>query len=217
METENETLREIFLQSPVIAFKANPSLRHKLVRAKLKSLDDPPQPIPHQPNDELKELPDQFPHTIFKNTFQNFKNPVKQCINKCLVCQTLDTLDTKCYAVSSTTLNHKFPINFPKSTHHFNCKTTNVIYLITCETPGCRSQYMGYTTRQLKFRVYEHQAHNSSPVRLYKSAYLPSEFRTSQPRLYVLIRLQKSSNPGCNCMPALNLHTPLKSFFDRFC
>ena len=27
---------------------------------------------------------------------------------------------------------------------------------------------------------------------LYKSAYLPSEFRTSQPRLYVLIRLQQS-------------------------
>ena len=61
---QNETLREIFPQPPVIAFKANPSLRHKLVRAKLKPLDDPPQPIPHQPNDEPKELPDQYPHTI---------------------------------------------------------------------------------------------------------------------------------------------------------
>ena len=114
----------------------------------------------HQSKDKVEELPKHYPHTIFKNTFQNFRNPIKQCINRCLVCQ---ILDTKCYAVS-TTLNHKFPINFPKHTHHFNCKTANVIYLSTCETPGCRSQYVGYTTRQLKFRVYEHLAHNSSPM-----------------------------------------------------
>ena len=44
--------------------------------ARLKPLDDPPQPTPHQPNDELEQLPDQYPHTIFKNTFQNFRNPV---------------------------------------------------------------------------------------------------------------------------------------------
>ena len=38
----------------------------------------------------------------------------------------------------------------------------NIIYLITCKTPDCRSQYVGYTTRQLKFRVYEHLSHNLS-------------------------------------------------------
>ena len=49
---QNEILREIFLKPPVIAFKANPSLRHKLVRAKLKPLDDSPQPIPYQLNNK---------------------------------------------------------------------------------------------------------------------------------------------------------------------
>ena len=157
---QNEILREIFPEPPVITFKANPSLKHKLIRAKLKPLDDLPRSTLHHPKDRVEELPKHYPHTIFKTTLQNFRNPIKQCANRCLVCQ---ILDTKCYAVS-TTLNHKFPINFPKHKCHFNCQTTNVIYLITCETPGCRSQYVGYTTRQLKFRVYEHLAHNSSPM-----------------------------------------------------
>ena len=145
---QNETLRQIFPEPPVIAFKTNPSLKHKLIRAKLKPLDDPPQSIPHQPKDKIiEELSTHYPHTIFKTTLQNFRNPIKQCANRCLVCQ---ILDTKSYTVS-TTLNHQFPINLPKHKRQFNCQTTNVIYLITCEAPGCRSQY-------------EHLAHNSSPM-----------------------------------------------------
>ena len=49
------------------------------------------------------------------------------------------------------------------------------------------------------------QEFNFVRVRLYESAYLPSEFPTLQPRLYALIRLQKSSNIGCNCMLAITL------------
>ena len=104
---QNETLRQIFPKPPVIAFKANPSLKHKLVRAKLKPLDDLPQSIPHQTKDKIEEISKHYPHTIFKTTLKNFRNPIKRCANKCLVCQ---ILDTKCYAVS-TTLNHKFLLN----------------------------------------------------------------------------------------------------------
>ena len=46
---QNEILRKIFLKPPVIAFKANPS-----IGAKLKPLDDSPQPIPYQLNDEIE-------------------------------------------------------------------------------------------------------------------------------------------------------------------
>ena len=37
----------------------------------------------------------------------------------------------------------------------FNCKTRNVIYLIICTTPGCRAQYVGYTTRCFSSRAFE--------------------------------------------------------------
>ena len=42
-------------------------------------------------------------------------------------------------------------------------------------------------------------------VRLYESAYLPSEFRTSQPRLYALIRLQKWAIPDNE-----DIYTPME-------
>ena len=77
-----------------------------------------------------------------------------------MVCQILETRNF----AESTTLNQKFPIELPHPKQHFNCKTNNVIYLITCKTPGCRTQYVGYTTRQIKFRVYEHLAHNTRPM-----------------------------------------------------
>ena len=124
-------LKEIFPERPVIAFKLNPSLKHKLVTAKLKPLDDSLQPKPTPQTDKVEKIPSHYPHTIFANTCQNFRNPIKRCTNKCLVCQ---ILDTKCYVVS-TTLNHKFQINFPQHKQYFNCQTSNVIYLITCENP----------------------------------------------------------------------------------
>ena len=46
----------------------------------------------------------------------------------------------------------------------FNCQTRNIIYSIICKTPGCGSQYVGYTTRQFMFIVVEHLSNHTTPM-----------------------------------------------------
>ena len=70
---------------------------------------------------------------------------------------------TKCFA-ESTALNQKYPISLPNPKQSFNCKTKNVIYLVICTSKGCWSQYVGYTTRPIMFRVAEHLSDSQSPI-----------------------------------------------------
>ena len=37
------------------------------------------------------------------------------------------------------------------------CETTNSVYLIQCNTEGCKKQYSGVTSRSLKERLVEHR------------------------------------------------------------
>lgn len=108
----------------------------------------------------IEQPPTDYPYSIFKSTLQNFRNPIKHCCKACIVCLLLETI---CFA-ESTTLKLKNPITLPNPKQIFNCKTKNVIYLITCKTPGCGAQYVGYTTRQLMFRVTEHLSNDNSPM-----------------------------------------------------
>ena len=154
---KDETLNRIFPEPPVIAFRNNPSLKHKLVRAKLKPIDEPThlghtQPNTSEPTHTAQPLSIEYPHDIFKSSLQNFRNPTKRCCHACVICP---LFETRCFA-ESTTLKHKFPISLPHPKQFFNCRTKNVIYLVICTTPGCRAQYVGYTTRHFMYRASEH-------------------------------------------------------------
>ena len=105
-----------------------------------------------KPNSNRDRFDTEYPYTIFKSSLQKFRNPIKRCCRACVICP---LLETRCFA-ESTTLKHKFPISQPHPKQFFNCKTKNVIYLIICTTPGCGTQYVGYTTRPLIRRITEH-------------------------------------------------------------
>ena len=158
----NKTLREIFPEPPIIAYRNNDSLRKKLVRAKLKPIDDTDQmnQIKQTQIPNHTPLPADYPYNLFNESLQNFRNPIKRCCKACALCP---ILETRCFA-ESTTLKHKFPINPPKPKQFFNCKTKNTIYLAICKSPGCNSQYVGYTTRQIMFRIAEHVSNRNSPI-----------------------------------------------------
>ena len=68
----------IFPDPPVITYRNNPSLKHKLVRAKLKPIDETDDSEATQPDQttpkttqELR-VPIDYPYTIFKSSLQNF-------------------------------------------------------------------------------------------------------------------------------------------------
>ena len=81
----NTLLNQIFPAPPVIAYKANPSLKKNLVRARLKPLDQTnPNLTPntngtHDENQQIIEP--NFPFNLFKHTSQNYRNPVKRYNN----------------------------------------------------------------------------------------------------------------------------------------
>ena len=153
----NNTLKKIFPNPPIIAFKGNPSIRNKLVRAKLKPIEQlAPTTQDNQPNGNQVKISEDYPYIIFKDTLQNFRNPIK----KCIICP---RFITQCFA-ESTTLKQKFPISLPNPKQSFDCQTRNVIYLVICTTDFCRSQYVGYTTRPFVFRAAEHLSNDQSPI-----------------------------------------------------
>ena len=157
----NKTLKAVFPNAPIIAFRGNPSLRNELIRAKLKPIEDT-QPLTLTQCDlnEPPKIPQDYPHNIFSESSQNFRNPIKKCCKGCIICS---RMLTTCF-VQSTSLGHRYPITPPNPKQSFNCKTKNVVYLITCTTHRCRSQYIGYTTREFMFRAAEHISDEKSPI-----------------------------------------------------
>ena len=57
----------------------------------------------------------------------------------------------------SPTFKYNFPCNktIYHIRHNFTCKSTNVVYLITCSK--CKKQYVGYTTQQLSTQINHHR------------------------------------------------------------
>ena len=172
----NKYLKQIFPSPPVIACRANPSLKNKVVRAKLKPLQ-PTEPNTHpnldrgatpesheepyiEPNHEESHIEPNYPFNLFETTSQNFRNPIKRCIKTCSICT---KLETKSFAYS-TTRSTKTPINPPPPNQNFNCQSRNVVYLITCRYKHCGAQYVGYTMRQLRERRIEHKTNYDSQI-----------------------------------------------------
>ena len=119
----------------MIAYKAT---KKKLVRAKLKPLDQLPQTqnltrrahLTLTQTHKLREIHQRNP---IIHTTQYFRNPIKRCNNECSICKQLDTTRTT-----------KTPIT-PPINKDYNCKSRNVVYLIICKEQTCGTQYVGYT------------------------------------------------------------------------
>ena len=93
-----------------------------------------------------------YPYSLFKSSQQSLRNPTKPCKPNCHICR---HLSIKTF-VQSTLKEIKHPIHLPQETEHFNCETNEMVYLITCNQHRCKTQYVGYTTRQTKHRLTEH-------------------------------------------------------------
>ena len=145
----NTLLNQIFPTPPIKAYKANPSLKKKLVRAKLKPLDQTNLNLTPNPSDTQDEnqpiIEPNYPFNLFKHTPQNYRNPVKQCNNKCNNCM---KMETKSFAYSATKAT-KTPISPPQPNQHYNCMSRNIVYLTMCKYKNCGAQYVGYSMRQL--------------------------------------------------------------------
>ena len=154
---------DIFKAPPLIATRNSHSLRNKLVRAKLptedtkrESNDTTLNPDTTQPTN----LPDEYPICLFNKTSQNFRNPITRCTKNCIICK---MLATNLFA-RSTSKKTKHQTTLPPEDQHYNCKSKNVIYLATCNYKNCAAQYIGYTTRSLRDRIYEHLQTNTSAI-----------------------------------------------------
>ena len=116
----NSLLNQIFPSPPVIAYKANPSLKKKLVRAKLKPLDqtdlNPTLDLNNTQDESQLAIEPDYPFNLFKYTSQNYRKPVKRCNNKCNNCK---KMETKFFAYSTIKAT-KTPITPPPENQHYN-------------------------------------------------------------------------------------------------
>ena len=182
-------LRAIFPTPPTIAFRTSQNLRKKLVRAKLKPIleqsaatietinpsdkqEQTPNPNPNLDQTMTNTLtettsteyqthkPNPYPYNLFKESQQQFRNPTKRCKQNCTICK---HVSTKTLA-TSTVKGTKYAIDLPQTNEHYNCSSKNIVYLITCNNPSCRTQYVGYTKRPCKQRLLEHLTAKNSPI-----------------------------------------------------
>ena len=119
------------------------TLHQELVRAKISPTDDQLTDLAiifESPNSTHTTAGD-LPKLRFRERL------VKRCSHpKCATCQHLQCPP----AFTSTKTKKCYPIR-----HHFTCKSSNLIYLITCTK--CKKQYVGMTTKQLNVRVNHHR------------------------------------------------------------
>ena len=182
---KDPTLREIFPDKPVISLKTAPNLRKKLVRAKLKPTDK--QTDEHTSSNTETTLTNTltnlsistthnsessstnlttttldtiYPYNLFKSSQQNYRNPIKRCQLNCTLCK---HIPTKTFVISSS-IKTRHAIDLPDKDKFYNCSSKNVVYLITCNTTNCKTQYVGYTQRACKQRLIEHLTDEKSPV-----------------------------------------------------
>lgn len=73
-------------------------------------------------------------------------------------------METKSFAYSTTKIT-KTPITQPSPNQYYNCRSRNIVYLITCKYQKCCVQYVEYSMRQLRERFFEHKTSKQSPVR----------------------------------------------------
>jgi len=96
-----------------------------------------------------------------KNTIRRYTPGLggsSKCMSKtCKCCSHITTTKT----FTSTHTRRQYNIIDP-----FNCRSTNIIYLITCSL--CNKQYVGETQRQLSHRLTDHRSnialHKNTPI-----------------------------------------------------
>ena len=176
----NPYLKIIFPSKPIIAQRTAPNLRNKLIRAKLQPMESDtsltpnpnpnrnpnpnkntypsitpiPNPNPNQENDtdileqSSSQTPESYPFNLFNKSKQAFRNPTKRCSSNWNTCKHLSTQTF----VQSTLKKTKHPIRLAATNEHYNCNTKEVVYLLTCNNASCKTQYVGYTNRKIKYR-----------------------------------------------------------------
>ena len=139
---------------PKFIHKRHKTLGQELVRAKITPSDEQLIDISLALNP-----PSQMEH-ISLPKLQRATNAVIPCRNsRCATCTThlICNSSFKCTKTQIT-----FPIR-----HTFTCKTSHVVYLITCTK--CHKQYVGMTTRQLNIRISQHRTNIMRRIPIYIS------------------------------------------------
>ena len=168
---KSHTTLSLFNRRPLVAYRRPPNLGNFLVRADCRSkLDPKPDPKP-QPDLQIRPATKQ---TSIKDFFRtnktivatssltdlhpranpprlstslvNLKKPRKKCTNfKCTFCPYLNKAPT----ITCTATGETFP-----SKYNITCKSSNLIYCITCKT--CQKQYVGQTKNTIVQRFQGH-------------------------------------------------------------
>ena len=140
----------------MIAYWANPSLRKKLVRAKLKPINTEPQP-PHQYHHRLNQIiPSTYSKTLHKILETRLNDTTKNAdyVNKHKIL---------CYKHGKTNQNPNRPaastpiLQLPFKKH-------SVLNHMPCQYTNCGAQYVGYTMRELNERLFKHKTTHESPL-----------------------------------------------------
>ena len=141
----------------------HPTLHNKLVRAQIKLTDSQfvdltlslnlEEEVP--PSESLVKLPNLRP---LKYSINACKQP------RCLTC--------KVHLNTTPTFKSNYPLNQTQYAirHTFSCRSSNVVYLITCTK--CKKQYVGCTTTELRVRI----SHHRSSINQKRATYIHKHF-----------------------------------------
>ena len=123
-------MRKIYPKKPSVVFRQAPNLRRKLVKSNFKSL-----PFPN-----LEDVEGEEPGCY------RFGHQGRG--RKCETCPVLNV---------SKTFSSVYTKRVYKMRHNLNCKSSWVIYLVTCQRPGCTGQYCGSSSQMMMRRHAGHR------------------------------------------------------------
>ena len=130
--------------SPRFIAKRHPTLQNILVRSQVTLTDN--QLIDMTLTMSMHRAPTTQPKTATLPPLRPVFNTISPCNHpRCITCR------------QHLTCSWSFKSNYPRNRtiyhirHSFTCKSSNLVYLITCIK--CKKQYVGCTTRQLNERI----------------------------------------------------------------
>ena len=133
-------MKKIFPKQPSIVYHQAPNLKQRLTKSRLREL----------PFQNMEDVVEEVPG-CFRFEHQGRGRSCETCPILCV--------------------SHQFTSNYTRRTykmrHRLNCKSNFVIYLVSCQKPGCLSQYVGSTTKTMMERHRGHRQEirdRSSPL-----------------------------------------------------
>ena len=125
-------LKNIFPNPLIFAYKKDKTIASKIVKSKISNQPEPPM--------EKDTLP-------IKTIHPSFNRKISRCRSaNCKLCRCITTSNT----ITSSHTKRSYPIK-----QEMNCRTWNVIYVITCK--HCNQQYVGQTSQSLQDRITKHR------------------------------------------------------------